>query len=122
MSKFDKKYAKKVSEKMSFYNLHKWTFFLGFYLYEIIKGMKRTMHLCPLCNGLGEKTKQCPNCQTIMQDVGKVTDYFDDYSAYMDIEIMKLYDGHKSSLEDHLCLHYFLCPNCQRQETDSIQE
>jgi len=87
----------------------------------MIKG-DETMHLCPLCNGLGTTTIQCPNCQTIMEDVGKVTDYFDDYSAYMDIDIMKLYDGHVTSLEDHLCFHYFYCQNCQHQETKPIQE
>jgi len=57
-----------------------------------------------------------------MEDKGKVTDYFDDYSAYMDIDMMKMYDGQLTSLEDHLCLHYFYCPSCQHQETNSIQE
>ncbi len=80
------------------------------------------MYLCPLCNGFEQKTIQCSNCQTIMEDKGKVTDYFDDYSAYMDIDIMKMYDGHATSLEEHLCLHYFYCPACQNQETNTIQE
>lgn len=80
------------------------------------------MHLCPLCNGLEERVIQCPNCKTVMEDKGKVTDYFDDYSAYMDIDMMKMYDGQLTSLEDHLCLHYFYCPSCQHQETNIIQE
>ncbi|WP_226670100.1 hypothetical protein [Metabacillus litoralis] len=80
------------------------------------------MGLCPLCNGFEMKSIQCPNCQSLMEDRGKVTDYFDDYSAYMDIDIMKLFDGYANSLENHECIHYFYCPVCQHQESNSVSE
>ncbi|TXC89746.1 hypothetical protein FS935_15380 [Metabacillus litoralis] len=80
------------------------------------------MGLCPLCNGFETKSFQCPNCQSLMEDQGKVIDYFDDYSAYMDIDVMKLFDGYEKSLENHECIHYFYCLGCQHQETKSIGE
>lgn len=80
------------------------------------------MELCPLCNGLETRIIQCPNCQRIMEDRGKITDYLDDYSAYMDIDIMKLFDGNINSLEGHQCIHYFYCPTCQHEETNAINE
>ena len=80
------------------------------------------MELCPLCNGLETRIIQCPNCQRIMEDRGKITDYLDDYSAYMDIDIMKLFEGNANSLEEHKCIHYFYCPTCQHEETNAINE
>jgi hypothetical protein len=80
------------------------------------------MDLCPLCNGLETRMIQCPNCQTIMEDNGKITYYLDDYSAYMDIDIMKLFDGNIKSLEQHQCVHYFYCSACQHEETRAIEE
>jgi hypothetical protein len=80
------------------------------------------MDLCPLCNGLVTRIIQCPNCHTIMEDKGKITDFLDDYSAYMDIDIMKLFDGHSKSLESHQCMHYFYCSLCQHEETRAIKE
>jgi hypothetical protein len=80
------------------------------------------MDLCPLCNGLETKIIQCPNCQTIMEDKGKITDFLDDYSAYMDIDMMKLFDGDRQSLENHQCVHVFYCWACQHEETRAIKE
>ncbi|MDQ0232339.1 hypothetical protein [Metabacillus malikii] len=80
------------------------------------------MDLCPLCNGFESSMIQCPNCQTMMEDKGKITDYLDDYSAYMDIDMMKLFDGNLTSLEDHTCSHYFYCTSCQHEEVNSIKE
>lgn len=85
------------------------------------KGMGE-MDVCPLCNGLETRIFQCPNCQTIMSDKGKITDYLDDYSPYMDIEIMKLFDGVEQSLEKKQCIHYYICPNCMHEENNIIAE
>jgi len=70
------------------------------------------MSICPLCNGLDEIMFVCPHCRHVIKDNGKVTDYLDDYSAYMDIEMMKLFDGVLNSLELHQCVHLFYCENC----------
>ncbi|HLT56330.1 MAG TPA: hypothetical protein VK057_09525 [Bacillota bacterium] len=80
------------------------------------------MDVCPLCNGLETIRIQCPQCQSPMEDQGKITDYFDDYSPYLDIEIMKVTDGNPRSLEEHQCLHYFYCSRCKYEEIKGIQE
>ncbi|WP_156288668.1 hypothetical protein [Oceanobacillus salinisoli] len=80
------------------------------------------MDFCPLCNGVETAAVECPNCQATLEDQGKITDYFDDYSAYMDIDMMKMFDGNRKSLEDHECLHYFYCTNCQHEETRTISD
>nr|WP_246187701.1 hypothetical protein [Ornithinibacillus caprae] len=80
------------------------------------------MYFCPLCNGLESVTIECPNCNYNIDDQGKVTDYFDDYSAYMDIEMMKFFDGDRKSLEGHHCLHYFYCANCNHEEIKAVKE
>ncbi|MBD1383384.1 hypothetical protein [Metabacillus arenae] len=81
------------------------------------------MIMCPLCNGFEHHREiLCPNCGTIMTDQGKITDYLDDYSAYMEIDSMKLFDGVLTSLEEHQCVHYYYCKNCLHEETQTIQE
>lgn len=80
------------------------------------------MIMCPLCNGIETVTIPCPKCNTNMDDRGKATDYFDDYSAYMDIDLMKMVDGDPNSHRNQYCLHYFVCPNCYYEETKGIKE
>jgi transcription elongation factor Elf1 len=81
------------------------------------------MFMCPLCNGFySEMPASCPNCKTLMMDHGKITDYLDEYSAYMEIETMKLFDGATDSLEAHHCIHLFSCSNCLHEEVLEIQE
>ncbi|WP_188206975.1 hypothetical protein [Alkalibacillus aidingensis] len=80
------------------------------------------MNLCPLCNGLAKVSIECSKCHSNLDDHGKLTDYFDDYSAYMDIDMVKMFDGDPKSLENHQCLHYFYCQNCQHEEIKAIDE
>ena len=44
-----------------------------------------SMALCPLCNGLKHIQLYCPECNSEMDDKGKVMDYDDEYSAYEDL-------------------------------------
>ncbi|MFY4774208.1 hypothetical protein [Metabacillus sp. RGM 3146] len=74
------------------------------------------MDMCPLCNGFEVKWVECRGCGTLMEDSGRLTDYLDDYSAYMEIDSMKLYDGVLDSLEKHQCIHLFFCRRCQNEE------
>jgi hypothetical protein len=80
------------------------------------------MNICPLCNGLRKVTVYCPHCQRLMEDQGKVTDYFDDYSPYMDIDMMKKVDGYPYTLANHECVHLFYCPYCRQEEVRFIKE
>jgi hypothetical protein len=57
-----------------------------------------------------------------MEDQGKVTDYFENYSPYMDIDMMKLVDGYPYTLANHECVHLFYCPCCRQEEVRFIKE
>jgi len=57
-----------------------------------------------------------------MEDCGKAADYFDPYSAYENIDTLKLADGNIESLKNNLCIHLFFCPVCFFEKTVSVKE
>lgn len=77
--------------------------------------------ICPICNGLESLERTCSNCGYRIEDKGRVMDYYDDYSAYMPIDQMKLENGYQD-LSAHLCPHLVLCPQCGQEEVLFIQE
>ncbi|MCE4051088.1 MULTISPECIES: hypothetical protein [Bacillaceae] len=79
------------------------------------------MNICPLCNGFEQLNKVCADCGQQVEDKGRIMDYYDDYSAYMPIDQMKLENGYPD-LEQHLCPHLVLCPSCEREDLVFIQE
>ncbi|WP_078550751.1 hypothetical protein [Litchfieldia alkalitelluris] len=80
------------------------------------------MSMCPLCNGFETAHYNCESCGSELNDGGRMIDYFDDYSAYMEIDGMKQIDGYKKTLSEHLCAHLFYCDNCSRTDVKFIQE
>lgn len=80
------------------------------------------MYTCLYCNGLKSVEIRCPHCQTLVQDLGKVSDYIEPYSPYRDIDDLKLTDGIMNNQADHHCIHYLFCPACQYEQTVSFQE
>lgn len=80
------------------------------------------MAVCPLCNGLASVSILCPKCQAHLDDHGKITDYLDDYSSYLDIDMTKMVDGDSESLENDQCLHYFYCNHCHYDVVKIIDE
>ncbi len=58
----------------------------------------------------------------MLVDMGKVTDYLDDYSAYEEQETLKQVDGVESSIENNQCLHFFYCQHCGWEEHIIINE
>ncbi|MHC0036817.1 hypothetical protein [Pseudoneobacillus sp. C159] len=79
------------------------------------------MAICPLCNGFEQIIKQC-QCGGSMMDTGRVMDYYDDYSAYMEIDQLKLEDGYRNSYSQHQCPHLFTCEKCLQDEIIFIKE
>lgn len=80
------------------------------------------MFICPLCNGFDTKNVTCPTCHQTLHDSGKVSDYFDDYSAYMDIDGLKMENGFPDDLKEHICLHLFSCTSCGYDQIVQIDE
>ncbi len=56
---------------------------------------------CPLCNGLIEVSENCPSCDGVMMDSGRITAYLGPYSAYLE---------QQSNIEK--CVHLLACQEC----------
>jgi len=77
--------------------------------------------ICPVCNGWQELASVCSHCQKTVEDKGRIMDYYDDYSAYMPIDQMKMEDGYQD-LQEHLCPHLVICEHCGSEEIVFVQE
>ncbi|MGP7818973.1 hypothetical protein [Niallia sp. 01092] len=77
--------------------------------------------ICPVCNGWKQLVQSCPNCHQTVEDKGRIMDYYDDYSAYMPIDQMKLEDGF-SDLAEHLCPHLVFCKECGYEGIEFVRE
>jgi hypothetical protein len=49
-------------------------------------------------------------------------DFYDDYSPYMEIDLMKLEDGFIDTKSENKCPHLYKCPTCLRDEVILIKE
>lgn len=78
-------------------------------------------YVCPVCNGLEELKSTCTSCGNVVEDKGRLMDFYDDYSPYMPIDQMKLEDGYED-LAKHLCPHIVYCESCLREEVVFVQE
>ncbi|MBO9128755.1 hypothetical protein [Bacillus sp. 165] len=73
------------------------------------------MGLCPRCNGFTNSAYQCPSCLDELQDCGRTVDYLDDYSAYMDQQLLEQVDGLKEIESGIYCMHVFYCATCRQE-------
>lgn len=80
------------------------------------------MSICPLCNGFEDDPLICAHCSGELEDQGKISDYYDDYSPYMEIEWARLEDGIAGNYENELCMHLFKCPECGSEQVEMIVE
>ncbi|TGB05316.1 hypothetical protein [Halobacillus salinus] len=74
------------------------------------------MKECGMCNGWLEEKKPCPRCDGTMYDKGRVTDFLDEYSPYLDAKYTDLVDGDKDSSNTDECVHMFVCNKCGFQD------
>jgi transcription elongation factor Elf1 len=84
--------------------------------------MTSAMSICPICNGLREIELICTNCGSSMMESGRLMDFYDDYSPYMEIDLMKLEDGYPDTNSGHKCPHLYQCPSCNKDEIVFIKE
>jgi len=80
------------------------------------------MSICPICNGFREVYLLCANCGEPMLESGRLIDFFDDYSAYMEIDLMMLEDGYPDTNSAKKCPHLYQCLACERDEIIFIKE
>ncbi len=74
--------------------------------------------ICPLCNGLQEYDIECKNCNGKMHDRGRIAEYYDDYSSYLDMSITEKIDG----VPYDKCVHLFSCANCNDDKRITIDK
>lgn len=74
--------------------------------------------LCPLCNGLAKMNIVCGKCGSDMEDKGRIQDYYDDYSPYLNYGLTDLQDGEP----DDICQHIFCCPVCGYDKINNIKK
>ncbi|MEN1937024.1 hypothetical protein AAIE21_15855 [Paenibacillus sp. 102] len=79
------------------------------------------MEICPLCNALEAQTYSCQTCTNVLQDYGKVVDYIDDYSAYMDQDLLTAVDGLTGENSEEYCVHVFYCGTCGTQTEQMVK-
>nr|WP_284037419.1 hypothetical protein [Neobacillus sp. 114] len=80
------------------------------------------MTVCPVCNGLREVYLLCRDCGEPMLESGRLQDYYDDYSPYMEIELMKMEDGYADTYSENKCPHLYRCSACHKDEVIFIKE
>ncbi|WP_139205862.1 hypothetical protein [Halobacillus alkaliphilus] len=82
---------------------------------------KEVQHMreCGICNGWGETGYPCPKCKGTMEDQGRITDFLDDYSPYLDQKWTNLVDGDEDSSITDECIHLFICGQCGLKDVRS---
>ncbi|UCZ54289.1 hypothetical protein LGQ02_05870 [Bacillus shivajii] len=78
--------------------------------------------MCPVCNGYTELKVNCSNCYARLTDKGRMAEYYDDYSAYESIDLMKLENGIKDDYRSNKCAHYLFCEQCEQTTTYLVAE
>ncbi len=79
-------------------------------------------NICPLCNSFESAEVKCATCDELLEDKGRYIDYFDDYSAYLEIDDMKMVDGINNDRLNHQCPHVLYCVKCNQETVVLINE
>lgn len=78
--------------------------------------------ICPVCNGMENIYVSCKRCGYPLVDLGRYMDYFDQYSAYVEIDDKKKTDGIVNDYKMWKCPHLLYCPHCFAQNIMLINE
>jgi len=57
-----------------------------------------------------------------MMESGRLMDFYDDYSPYMEINLTKMEDGYPDTNSGQKCPHLYHCPACHTDEVIFIKE
>lgn len=77
--------------------------------------------VCPVCNGMMQLQAICTICHQPMIDLGRETDFWDNYSPYRDIQHLRM-EGPGTLQEKTLCLHVAHCPFCDHEQSVTVEE
>ncbi|KJS19185.1 MAG: hypothetical protein VR72_19380 [Clostridiaceae bacterium BRH_c20a] len=66
---------------------------------------------CPVCNGLLSIGELCENCRDVMEDQGRIEDFYSPYSPYEEQDGIPLLQELPGN-----CIHLFSCTNCEHEQ------
>ena len=66
---------------------------------------------CPVCNGLIAIGEYCKSCNSVMEDLGRIEDYYTPYSPYEEQDGIPIL---QESTEN--CIHLFQCLGCDNEK------
>jgi hypothetical protein len=70
------------------------------------------MRICPLCNGFIPTLASCPRCGGRLNDQGRIADFYDDYSPYLERDL--------PGAEGGKCRHLLCCPYCFLEQEHEV--
>lgn len=70
------------------------------------------MNICKVCNGLDFQSRACSLCGHQLENAGRMDDYEDPYSAYMEMD--------SSREREAVCIHLFRCGRCGSERAERI--
>ncbi|SEN50498.1 hypothetical protein [Lihuaxuella thermophila] len=82
---------------------------------------KQESYACPVCNSFSDFLSGCPDCGNLLEDHGRLPDFYADYSPYRPIEDLKMTDGLPDAAT-HRCPHLVYCPECGYMNVQMIDE
>lgn len=74
--------------------------------------------ICPVCNGLEELEMNCEKCGGKMIDRGRIAEYYDNYSSYLEMSITEKIDG----VPWDKCVHLYACTSCNDDKRITIDK
>lgn len=74
--------------------------------------------VCPVCNTLENVMVHCKECGAIMVDKGRICDYYDNYSSYLDFDITEKIDN----VDHSKCVHLYYCEDCNNDKRIAISK
>ncbi|TCS96897.1 hypothetical protein [Hazenella coriacea] len=83
--------------------------------------MKSGSFACPICNGFHHYHEQCPQCGNHLNDEGRLSDFYMQYSPYRPIDDLKMTDGY-IDMTTHQCPHLIYCEQCNYMDVKLITE
>lgn len=66
---------------------------------------------CPVCNGLLSIGEMCEKCRGVMEDVGRIEDFYNPYSPYEEQDRITLLQESPGN-----CIHLFSCYECGHEQ------
>ncbi|MDN5322306.1 MAG: hypothetical protein PWQ67_760 [Clostridia bacterium] len=62
---------------------------------------------CPVCNGLMSMDELCDNCDQVMEDLGRIEDFYAPYSPYEEQDDIPILLESRNN-----CIHLYTCLEC----------